>query len=118
MEGLNAKRMIISLVLAAFFGFFCAYGTSMVEIPGFEVTMGYLATVFYARLMIGFVIGLSGGLVLVKGAMRNAALRGAVMGAVMSVIIGLYGGMEVFVAAGIVYGIVTDVVATKLTSKS
>ena len=118
MEGVNGRRMLVSLVVAGIFGLFCAYGTSMVEIPGFEMTMGYLAAVFYARLLIGFVIGLSGGVVLVKGTMKNAALRGAIMGAVMSVVIGLYGGMEVFVAAGIVYGAITDVVATKLSSKS
>ncbi len=36
---MKIKRMAISLIVAAFFGVFCAYGTSTVEIPGFEMTI-------------------------------------------------------------------------------
>jgi hypothetical protein len=113
MQGIDWKRMLVSLLLAAFFGLGCAYGTSTVEIPGFTVTMPYLETIFYARLLMGFMIGLAGGVVLLKGATKNAVLRGAVIGAISSVSISFYGGAEVFIAAGIVYGIITDVVATK-----
>lgn len=116
MEGLNGKRMVISLALAAFFGFFCAYGTSMVEIPGFTVTMPYLLTIFYARLLIGVLVGFTENLKLVEGRMKNAALRGAKMGIIATIVIAFYGGWEIFIAAGIVYGIITDVVATKLSS--
>jgi hypothetical protein len=116
MEGLNAKRMLIALILAAFFGAMCAWGTSTVEIPGFVMTTEYLLTVFYVRLLIGFLIGFSGGWMILKGKMANAALRGAIMGIIASISISFFGGAAVFIAAGIVYGIITDMVATKLSS--
>ncbi len=116
MEGLNLKRMAIALILAAFFGVMCAWGTSTVEIPGFVMTTEYLLTVFYARLMIGFLVGFSGGLVMLKGKTANAALRGGIMGLIASISISFYGGTAIFIAAGIVYGIITDVVATRLSS--
>ena len=114
MCGINAKRMGIALALAAFFGFFCAYGTAGVEIPGFVVTMPYLYTIFYSRLLIGFVIGLSEKLKFLKKELHNSILRGAVLGAIVSIGISFYGGAEVFIAAGIVYGIITDALATRL----
>jgi len=113
MEGINGKRMLLSLLVAAFFGVFCAYGTSTVEIEGFAVTLPYLATIFYARLLMGFMIGLAGGVVFMKSALKNAVVRGAIIGAISSIVISFYGGGEIFVMAGIVYGMITDVVATK-----
>jgi hypothetical protein len=79
--------------------------------------MPYLYTIFYARLMIGFVIGLSENVKFLKGNLSNAALRGAIWGAIMSITISFYGGAVVFIGAGIVYGIITDVVATALSTK-
>lgn len=114
MKGINGKRMLISLLLAGFFGLVCAYGTSTVEIEGFTITLPYLATIFYARLLMGFMIGLAGGVLILKGDMKNAVVRGAVLGVISSIVISFYGGGEIFIAAGIVYGIITDVVATKL----
>ncbi len=113
MKGINGKRMLVSLLLAAFFGVVCAYGTSTVEIEGFTMTLPYLATIFYARLLMGFMIGLAGGVLFLKGDMKNAVVRGAVLGAISSIVISFYGGGEIFIAAGIFYGIITDVVATK-----
>jgi hypothetical protein len=112
MEGLNAKRMAVSLLVAGLFGVFCAYGTSSVEIPGFTVTMQYLATIFYARLLIGLAVGLAGSWVIVQGKSRNAAIRGAIIGAVVTPVIALYGGFEIFMLSGILYGMITDVLAT------
>ena len=117
MEGVNWKRMGISLLLAGFFGAGCAYGTSTAQIPGFTATMPYLLTIFYGRLLMGFIIGLAGGVVLVKGALKNAALRGGTIGAVCSIGISFYGGAAVFITAGIVYGVITDCVATRLSGK-
>jgi hypothetical protein len=80
MCGINAKRMTIALILAAIFGYFCAYGTSTVQIPGFTITMPYLYTIFYSRLMIGFVIGLSENVKFLKGNLSNAVVRGGLWG--------------------------------------
>jgi hypothetical protein len=111
--GIDFRRMSIALVIAALFGFFCAYGTSTVEIPGFEMTMPYLLTIFYSRLLIGLVIGLAGGVRLLNGETANAALRGGMFGAIVSIGISFYGGAAIFTAAGIIYGAITDVLATR-----
>lgn len=117
MEGLNKKRMFASLLLAAFFGLGCAYGTSTVEIEGFTATLPYLATIFYGRLLMGFMIGLAGGVAILEGETLNAVLRGAAIGIISSIAISFYGGGSIFIMAGIVYGIITDVVATKFQEK-
>ncbi|UCD03175.1 MAG: hypothetical protein JSV63_00885 [Candidatus Aenigmatarchaeota archaeon] len=117
MEGINWKRMGIALTLAGIFGFFCAWGTSNVEIPGFEMTMPYLLTIFYGRLLVGLVIGLAEHVKLVAGEMKNAAVRGGILGAIVTVVISFYGGAGVFILAGIIYGIITDVLATRFGKK-
>jgi hypothetical protein len=116
MDGLSLKRMGIALLVAAFFGAGCAYGTSTVEIPGFTVTMPYLLTIFYSRLMIGLVIGLAGEVKLMKKEPQNSLLRGGLAGAIVSIGISFYGGAEILTAAGIVYGIITDFLATRFGS--
>ncbi|WP_455276710.1 hypothetical protein [[Eubacterium] cellulosolvens] len=110
---MNIKRMLISLVVSALCGVFCAYGTSTVEIPGFEVTMPYLLTIFYNRLLMGFVIGLAGSVRILKKESFNSIIRGIVIGAIISVGISFYGGGFAFIGAGILYGALTDFLATR-----
>jgi len=112
---MNIKRTIIAVIMAAIFGAFCAYGTSKVEIPGFEVTMPYLLTVFYARLMIGVFIGIADNVNILKGKYPNAVLRGAIFGALASMVISFYGGAAVFISAGIIYGIIIDLISTRFS---
>lgn len=112
---MNAKRMILSLIIAGLFGVFCAYGTSTVDIPGFEITMPYLLTIFYSRLLIGLVIGLAENIQLLKKELLNSLVRGAIFGAIVSVSISFYGGGTIFIVAGIIYGTLTDLIATKLS---
>lgn len=107
------KRMIIAILVASFFGFFCAYGTSMVEIPGFEMTAEYLATIFYSRLMIGLIIGVAEDFKITGKEPVNSLVRGGVLGGLMSGTISFYGGAVIFIAAGVIYGAITDFVATK-----
>jgi hypothetical protein len=113
MEGIKWKRMFIALLVAAFFGVFCAYGTSTIDIEGFEVTLPYFLTVFYARLLIGFFVGFGENVKFVNGEMKNSVVRGAIFGVIATIVISFYGGGEIFMAFGIVYGIITDVLATK-----
>ena len=117
MKGLNTKRLLIALALAAFFGFFCAYGTSTVEIPGFEMTMPYLMTIFYSRLLIGLVVGLGEEVKIMNKEPFNSLVRGGVLGAIMSVTISFYGGAVIFIIAGIIYGAITDYAATRFSPK-
>ena len=116
---MNWKRIIVAVVLGAIFGAFCAYGTSELdpEVVGFEIDSALLLTTFYNRVLIGLLVGVGGGVALLKDVMNNAALRGAVFGALISIGIGFYGGMEVLVAFGAVYGLITDVVSTKVAGE-
>lgn len=114
---MNIKRLVIALVVAAIFGAFCAYGTSTVEIPGFEITMAYLLMIFYARLLIGFFVGLGDNVKLLKNKYGNAALRGALFGVIASVVISFYGGALILIIAGVIYGIITDLIATRFGDK-
>ena len=112
---MNLKRLMIALLVAGIFGLFCAYGTSTIQIEGFEITLPYLLTVFYARLLIGFFVGFGDNIELVKNKYQNAAVRGAMFGLITSIVIAFYGGGEYFIIFGIVYGIITDVIATRFS---
>ena len=112
---MNRKRIIIATFIASVFGLFCAYGTSTVEIPGFEVTMPHLLTIFYARVLIGVFIGIADNITPLKSKYKDAVIRGTLFGIIASIVIAFYGGGEMFIAAGIIYGIITDVVATRFS---
>jgi hypothetical protein len=112
---MNIKRLIIAVIISAIFGIFCAYGTSTVEIPNFEITMAYLYTIFYARLLIGFFIGIADNINPLKGKYQNSIVRGAIFGFLASIVISFYGGAEIFILAGIIYGVITDLLATRFS---
>jgi len=112
---MNTKRLVIAIAISALFGLFCAYGTSSIEIEGFEITLPYLLTIFYARLLIGFFVGIGDHIDILKNKYQNAILRGAIFGIIASVAIAFYGGGEIFIAAGIIYGIITDIIATRFS---
>jgi hypothetical protein len=112
---MNLKRLLIALVISAVFGIFCAYGTSTIEIKGFEITLPYLLTIFYARLLIGFFVGIGDNIEIIKNKYQNAAIRGAIFGIITSIVIAFYGGGEIFIIFGIIYGIITDLVATRFS---
>ena len=117
---MNGKRIVLALIVAAFCGAFCAYGTISAQIPGLVITAALLASIFYERLLIGLVIGLADSVVFVKKhRMLNAVLRGAFFGAVVSfsmAVQNLSTGGTVLIGFGIVYGIVIDTIATKFGS--
>jgi len=112
---MNIKRLIIALAVASIFGLFCAYGTSTIEIEGFEITLPYLLTIFYARLLIGFLVGIGDHIEILKNRYQNATIRGAIFGVVASIVIAFYGGGGIFIASGIIYGIIDDLIATKFS---
>ncbi len=114
--GINMKRMGIALFVAALCGLFCAYGTANTQVPGLEITMPLLLTIFYARLLIGFVVGLSEQVKLLGKEPHNSIVRGAVMGAIVSIGVSFFGGGAIMTAFGIVYGIITDFLATRFGS--
>ncbi len=110
---MGMKRLAIAIVIGMLAGIFCAYGTTVANVPGLVMTMPLLAMIFYNRLIIGLTVGLAGGVILVKGKMLNAALRGVVLGAIVSIGISFNGGGELLILFGMVYGLVADLLATK-----
>ena len=112
---MNGKRIVIAIGIASVFSLFCAYGTSTVDIPGFDVTIPYLLTIFYARVLIGIFIGISEDISPLKSKYKDAVVRGGLFGIIASIVIAFYGGAAMFIGAGIVYGILTDVIATRFS---
>ena len=113
--GFNGKRMAIALVISIIAGIFCAWGTSAVMIPGLVITLPLLVTIFYARVLIGVIVGLFGNMRLVQSESFNAILRGALAGLIVSPVISLYGGTEIMMGLGMAYGAIADLIATKLS---
>jgi hypothetical protein len=107
---INIRRIKISVALGVAAGAICLYGT-WTSIPG-VLTLPILATIFYDRVLLGFVVGIAYGLKI------HPLIRGAIIGAVVSLLIaipsGIIGG-ALLMGAGVVYGIVTDLVATKFS---
>jgi hypothetical protein len=109
-NAVNARRIKISVALGIAAGAVCLYGT-MTSLPGL-LSVPILATIFYDRLLLGFVVGISYGLKI------HPIIRGSVIGAAVSLLIaipsGIVGG-ALLMGAGIIYGIIIDVVATKFS---
>lgn len=119
---MKMKRMIIALVVSGLFGIYCSYATyeylKTADIPGL-VTMEYLLTIFYNRLILGFIIGFVEDITMIKKRLLNSIVRGVVLGAIISLGISFYGfftGSYTFILFGILYGAVTDLLATKFGS--
>lgn len=107
---INTRRIKISLALGVVAGAICLYGT-MTGIPG-VLTVPILATIFYDRVLLGFVVGIAGGLKI------HPLIRGAIIGAVVSLLIAIPSGVTggaLLISAGVVYGIVIDLMATKFS---
>lgn len=74
--------------------------------------MPILATIFYHRVLWGFVVGIAYGLKI------HPLTRGTIIGAVVSLLIAIPSdiiGGALLMGAGVVYGIAIDLGATKLS---
>lgn len=109
-ENINTKRIKISVALGVVAGAICLYET-LTSNPG-VLTLPVLATIFYDRVLLGFVVGIAYGLKI------NQLIRGAIIGAAVSMLIaipsGIVGG-ALLMGSGVVYGIIIDLVATKFS---
>jgi len=113
---MNGKRLLIAIIVGVLAGVFCAYGTSQLKDATFSITTGLLASVFYNRVLIGFVVGIADNINL------NPVVRGAIIGAIVTMAMSIYsivdgqitGGL-VLIGFGVVYGIIADVLATKFS---
>ncbi len=83
---MDTKRVLISAVLGLLFGGICAYG-SVGHIPSELPMAPILASIFYNRVLLGFVIGIANSIEI------SPALRGAVLGIVVSAAIAIPTGV-------------------------
>ena len=107
---INTRRIKISVGLGVVAGTICLYGT-VTSIPG-VLTLPILATIFYDRVLLGFVVGIAYGLKI------HPLIRGAIIGAVVSLLIAIPSGITggaLLMGAGVVYGIIIDIVATRFS---
>jgi len=107
------KRINLAILTAAILGVFCIIGAGMRT--GYAGNAIFLSALFVNRLVLGLVIGLAGGLKLIKSKQWNTTLRGALIGLIIS---GSFYLTTIFYDplgfyAGIAYGVIIDHAATK-----
>ena len=117
-ELVSARRIAVALIVGALLGVLCIIGVGA-RIPGGYSNVVYLAAVWYNRVLMGLMVGLAGGIILIKSDKNksyiNAIARGLLIGLIVSsatlllsdTILDLMGWF-----AGIIYGPIIDVVAT------
>ena len=120
----STRRIIITVIVGALLGILCIIGVGS-RIDGNYANVIYLTGVWYNRVIMGLMVGLAGGITLIKSDKPknypNAVVRGLLIGVVVSSatllmvtdtagwIIDLLGWF-----AGVMYGLIIDVVATTL----
>jgi|SRR6056297_1497372 len=104
---MNKKRMIISLITGAILGVFCIIGASIRF--GGETSTYLLFALWYNRIIMGLVIGLSAK----RSEMTYILARGAVLGLLVSFAYFATTGFTDVVSfiAGIFYGMIIEYVA-------
>lgn len=110
MKEFFTKRLIVAIITGAVLGVFCIIGASVRY--GSQAAPAMLASLWYNRLIMGFVIGLYSK----AQSLSKAMLRGAVTGLLISFAFFLSGGMSDYVSflVGIVYGLIIELTAYKL----
>ena len=109
----NQKRIVIAVMTGAILGILCIIGVG--TRIGFSGNLVYLIGMWYNRVIMGMMIGLSGDIVLLdKDSKQNSLLRGTLLGILVSTAIFLsttFRDIPSFFA-GIAYGIIIDYVST------
>jgi hypothetical protein len=108
----NKKRLQISLILGALLGILCIIGVGLRL--GFEGNQLLLLATWYNRVIMGLVIGLAGGIIVIKGK-YNPLVRGLLLGLMVSLAWYLATGLRDIVGfgAGLAYGMAIDYLATR-----
>ncbi len=104
------RRMKVSLIVSAILGVFCIVGASARS--GFDSEAYWLFSLWYNRLLMGFVIGLPW----IDADLPKAVLRGALIGTIVSFAFYSATGFTDVVSflAGIVYGMLIEYCAFKV----
>ncbi|MBN2250612.1 MAG: hypothetical protein JW724_00875 [Candidatus Altiarchaeota archaeon] len=112
----NKKRLKIALVSGALLGIVCIAGVGLRM--GFEGNELFLLATWYNRVIMGLVIGLAGGLTVIRGRF-NPVVRGLLLGTMISLALFLSTELRdpLGFTAGIAYGPIIDVVASKYSKE-
>lgn len=115
MKRLGSKRLIVSVMTGALLGILCIIGVGYRL--GYAGNGLFLFAVWYNRVIMGIMIGLAGGLNIMRPAQMklNPYVRGAVLGLLVSFAFYVstnFIDMPGFFA-GIVYGVIIDVIASR-----
>jgi hypothetical protein len=107
------NRFVLATLLGAVLGILCIVGIGYRI--GYEGNSLFLFSAWYNRVIMGMLIGLAGGIVLVKKELLNSLLRGAILGFMVSLSWYLASEARDFPGflAGIAYGIIIDFIVTK-----
>ncbi len=118
---INTKRLAVSLLMGAILGVFRIIGVGSRIEGGILQNTVFLVGMWYNRVIMGLVIGLSGDLHLLDGKeipnWRNTILRGLIFGILISLAIFLSTEFRDIPSlfAGFAYGPIIDIMATKFS---
>ena len=114
--GINAKRMVISLILGTIAGLICAGGTSILQPITYPIGVPLILFIIYNRVILGLVIGLVDEIKILDHDTVNPILRGAIFGALISTIMIILPELASinFFAVGILFGVLIDLIASKI----
>jgi hypothetical protein len=106
------NRQVLALILGALLGIICIIGGALRL--GWQGNQLLLFSLWYNRLLMGFLIGLAGELVLVKGDL-NWLVRGGALGLGVSAAYFLTAGANDWVSflAGGVYGLIIEYILNR-----
>jgi len=111
------RRVGISVASGAALGVLCIIGVG--SRIGFTGNESYLIGMWYNRVVMGLLIGLSPEIIIISGdEMKNAVIRGLLLGFFVTTAILLSTSFKDYPSylAGLAYGIIIDVVATKYSN--
>jgi len=117
---IDFKRLGLAILTGALLGVLCIIGVG--NRVGFSGNGVYLFSMWYNRVVMGVVIGLAGGLEILKGPKNkwlNVALRGFIFGLFITsahILSTDFRDIPSFFA-GLSYGVIIDFVATKFGGK-
>ena len=108
------KRMVIGVLTGAILGVICIIGVG--SRLGFYDNEIYLMGMWYNRVVLGVIVGLSGEIMLIEdNKNHNAILRGTIFGTIITSAIFFSTSFRDIPSffAGIFYGIIIDVLSTR-----
>ena len=107
------KRIGIGLLTGSMLGVICIIGVG--SRLGFSGNIAYLLGMWYNRVIMGLIVGLSEGIIFIeKNRNYNSVLRGAIIGLLVTSAIFLSTSFRDIPSffAGIFYGVIIDLVST------